>query len=731
MIKIREPLQHRENYGIYNQLIDTGYMVLRTDDVNEVTYDQYFQWLVNVMVDGIEHPIWHGQGRIKVIFSDGVECVLMINDFLLNLIMWYMAIKTNTLITSQWLIWDECITQKTITSFINKNLLDKNRKIYTNRYLNNVIAECTDKFSIFDRVSKYLSDSINFYDDIVLMDKCPEYYDCLHLDISGQPIDKVRQVIDEATDKAVNIIKYHSKEYLGYYHSLASNFRSGEALNKKQFGETYIAIGTKPDASGNVIPYIISNSFINGGVQDNITRYVESYAGRKATIMSHMNVSTTGTFARKLMINNQCAYLNPDPNYFCNTRNAMRILVKDYDTLRRLDLRYYMETSNGVIKECRFTDTHLIGKWIYLFSPMTCASYANGHGICRKCYGNLYYVNRDINIGSIAATLLSSVFTQRMLSAKHLLETVISVVKWCVGFDKYFRVDTDQIIFDPDLDPKGYKIIINVSDIEEDDDNNDDDYDEDDDTFDIMASNESSYYITKFILEEPNGTQTVIESEDSNKMYLIKEMYSVIAKQLKKLDEDDQVVLDLASIDTTNMMTVSFENSELSKSLDIINKIIDKVSVTATMTKEEFLQSFLDALNNASIKMNAVHSEVLLSNQMRRSKDDILNRPMWEYDNASYTILSLRQSLSSNPNLVVSLSYQDISNQLNTGVLTCEKSAPSIFDLSVLKKPQQYIQSVDIVRKADDNDYQMSALGVDKEVNERKLIDPFVIISKK
>lgn len=725
-IKIREPLTHKENYGIFNEVIDTGYMELHTDDVNPVTYNYYFNWLVNCMTDGIEHPVWHGSSKIHVIFSDNVDCTLTINDLLLNLIMWYMAVKTNTPITSEWLVWDSHITQKTITSYVNKNFLDKKRKIYTNRYLNNVIADCTDMFSIFDRISKYLSDSISFYDDILLMERCPDYYDYLHLDISNQPIDKTRSMIDKATDGAVHTIQ-NSKQYLGYYHSLASNFLTGEALNKKQFSETYIAIGTKPDPDGNVIPYIISNSFINGGVQNDTARYIESLAGRKASVLAHLNVSITGTFARKLNENNKSSFLHKDPNYVCHTANPIRLTITNFDILMRLNLRYYSEVPNGVVHRIGFNDVGLIGKTIYLYSPMTCASNANGHGVCYRCYGDLAYVNRDINIGSIAATLLSSVFTQRMLSAKHLLETVIAIIKWCEQFDEYFKVDTDQIVFDPDKDPDGYKIIISIDNIEEDESNSEeDDDDEDKISYFDSSSSESNFYITEFILVTPEGEKIPINSEDFNRMCLSKEMYHIINKHMDNVSEDNTITIDLNSVDVNNMFTIMFDNSELSKSLDIVNKIIDKVSVASTMDKDSFLQSFLEALNNANVKLNSVHGEILLSNQIRRSKNDILNRPAWEYENAEHVVISLRQALSSNPSLVTSLVYQDISNQLNTSPLTCDKSAPSILDLNMLKHPQPYIQAVNIVKKKYDDDYNMSALGVDKEVNDQRPIDPFV-----
>lgn len=726
-IKIRQPFQHPENYGPFVQLLNTGRMVLNTDDINQVTYKSYFKWITNFMLDGIETNIWHGVGKVDIIFSDGEKCVLTVNDLLFNIIMWYIPVQTNTRITHDFLFWDDNITQSTITKYVNRNFLDKNRKKYTNRYLNNVIADCTAMLSVVDKVSKYLSDTINLYDDVILQKKCPEYYEALHLDISTAPLDRVKLIIGEATDKAVNVIK-NSKQYLGYYHSLASNFRSGEALNKKQFGETYIAIGTKPDAFGDVIPYIINSSFINGGVQAPVSRFVESYAGIEATIISHVNVSVSGTAARLMSLNNIKAFLHRDSNYCCNTRNPEKILIDSNDTLVRFNLRYYSEVPNGVVKLMTFADTHLIGKTVYIYSPMTCASYARGQGICYRCYGDLAFVNSDINIGLIASTLLSSILTQRMLSAKHLLETIIAAIEWCEQFYKYFVVETDQILFDPTKDPKDFKIIIAVDEIQEDDDTDEDD---DDDDVLFISNNNSKCYITEFILEDPKGDRFTIKSETSDKMYLSKELYSLVSRKLsKRSNEDEYISIDVPSIGEASLFSISVENSGLSKSLAAINNIIDKVSVTSSMNKDELLQAFIEALNNAHITLNAIHAEVILSNQLRSAKN-MLKMPAWEYDNPDYIPLSLKQSLRTNPSPVESLTYQDIPGQINNP-FNYQKRKASILDLNIVKYPQKYLQTVPIVKKKDDADIASSVLGIDEQANtNNRLIDPFIVLTNK
>ena len=42
-------------------------------------------------------------------------------------------------------------------------------------------------------------------------------------------------------------------------------------------------------------------------------------------------------------------------------------------------------------------ENELVGKTIFLRSPITCASASRGDGVCYRCYGDIAYTNADIN----------------------------------------------------------------------------------------------------------------------------------------------------------------------------------------------------------------------------------------------------------------------------------------------------------------------------------------------
>ena len=93
-------------------------------------------------------------------------------------------------------------------------------------------------------------------------------------------------------------------------------------------------------------------------------------------------------------------HLNKD--YVCDTVNFEEITIRDSRMLSMFVGRWYRLNPRGVDYCIYPDDTQLIGIPILLRSPMTCASKSRGEGICYKCYGELAYVNNDINIGKIS-----------------------------------------------------------------------------------------------------------------------------------------------------------------------------------------------------------------------------------------------------------------------------------------------------------------------------------------
>lgn len=697
-----------DNYGPYVDLAKNGKITIYTKNININNWRDHFNSIVNIMKDSIEMEFTQHM-VITVIFTDGIDIDLFITDYLFNLLMWYMPIQVNDPIESKYLFFDKAITKNNIKSYIDNLVIDKHRTNVSNKLLNNMIDNTIYDFNITDKFSLYLANTINVEDTIEIMNNDQEFYNAIHADLSTTPIEKVKSTGMEYTNLVIDRIK-NSKDILGYDHCLADCFRANEGINPKQFREFAINIGSKPDGQGGVFPACINSNFLTGGVNDPLSYFIDSSAGRTAQILAKMNVGYSGHFARLLGLNNMDTTLYPDPEYSCDTKNFISINVTDDKILQKLNNRYYRLHPNGIEKIIKYNkDKQLIGKTILIRSPMTCASYARGHGVCYKCYGDLAYTNKDINIGRIASEELSSKLTQILLSAKHLLETSVKELNWSEGFNEVFEIEANVLKLVEDVNFKGWKIIIIPDDIQLE---NEDDYKDDPDDDFELACNIYNEYITEFTLISPEGVKYSIHTENFDNLYISNELNTVIRKKAEAVD--DKVVIYVQDLKDIPIFYMIIQNNELSKTLDRLKYLLNKKSVTKIYTKDQLIQEVLRAVIEGGLHVSSVHLEIILGNQIR-SAEDILDLPEWWYPNEQYQVLTLNEALSCNPSITVTLSFQYLSKLLYNP-LTYRKHKASFMDLFFIDSPQNYLDPERFVDEIKETD------------NDGKMIKPFVIL---
>jgi len=673
------------NYGPYAEFVQTGKMIVDISTININNYHEHLNSILNIMRDGIETEFVQST-FITIDFGNGVIIELYIIDYFFNLIMWYLMIRTNEPIEPKHIFFETAITKNTIKNYIDDNFIDINRKKYTNIELNQIISDTLENYKYIDEFSMYLCNTINLEDTIDLMNKYPEFNDIIHLDLSKVPLEDVKNVGLEYTMKAIDYIKNSD-------HCLADSFRAGEGINPKQFKEFSINIGSKPDGKGGAFPSIINNNFLTGGVNDLLSYFIESSTGRTAQILTKMNVGSSGHFARLLGLNNMDTIIYPDSNYSCDSKNFEIIKLNDYKMLEMFENRYFRTSPNSMeylMKPKMFK--HLIGQTVYFRSPMTCASNSRGQGICYKCYGDLAHTNHDINIGKLAAEELSSKLTQILLSAKHLLESLVKKIEWTKGFFDIFEVEGNIIKLIEDNNYKGYKLLIDPNSIDLEDEDDEYTYNE---------------FIEEFEVETPSGDVLKFHTinADNNKpdrIYIGIDLNEIIRKKGEPVD--GKISINLNDLKDSDIFLMLIHNNELSRTLDKLKDIIDKNNVTKLMNRHELLQSMIETVIEGGLNVSAIHCEVILSNQLRHV-DDILERPEWQYPNEPCSILTLNQALLNNPSVVITLSYQRLSKTLYNP-LTFRKNKPSFMDLFFIEKPSEFLNSTEIVnaKKSDDLD---------------------------
>ena len=667
-------LINTDNYGIYNDLIQKGTITIYTRDINKDNLKIHFNNILAILSDGIELEEVHRM-MIHVVFTDNEEVDLSIFDYIFNLIFWSLPIEVGEGLDSTKFFWCENITKFEIKDYIDNVLVKRYRTKMAFIKLNNTIDELFTWFKFLKNFQMYLANTVNLEDTIKLMKEHKEFNDTIHMSMDNIPFEDVKDKGMEAANIQIDYIKNSD-------HCLRDSFRTGEAISPKQFKEVNVNVGTKPSGFSEVYPYVINKSFINGGLDTPESILIESGVGRIAQILQKSNVGTSGAFARLLGLNSIDTRLHPDPNYICNTKNFQVITIKNSTILKMYDMRYYRTTPNGLDRLLDSSrDKHLIGQTLYFRSPMTCASYSHGKGICYKCYGDLAYINRDINIGKVAAELLSSIYTQLLLSAKHLLESLVIKLEWNQEFQDIFDVNFNTIQLKEDTSYKGFKLRICTPEI----------YNEDE--LDELDYNE---YVTSFKIVYPDGNVVNMHTTESDSIYIHPDLIEIINKNIDIDPEIDIIDIDLDSLTNIPILfVISIGNKDLSRTMDTVKQIINNKKITKSFDRNGILEAFIDANIEGSIILNAIHFEILLANQIRNS-EDILDKPYWEYENETYNILTLNESLTYNPSVTIRLEYSKISKTLYTPS-TFRVTKPSNMDLFFMEKPQEFINNSNVI----------------------------------
>lgn len=673
-------LENIQNYGKYVPLITHGTILIDCSEINYKSWDEHFTSIYNIMRDGIETE--QVQNMIIQVDFHNIVVDFYIFDYWFNLIMWKLKCAIGEEIRPKDIFFEDFIRAKYIKKYIDNKFLEDNTTKYNNIILNNIIDDCLYEFSKIDTFAMYLGNTIDCDSFIKLWYQYPETQQLMSVKMATEdnlvPIEQTMSLGTEATNKLLNYINNSD-------HCLSDFVKAGQGLNAKQFKEFATHIGPKPDGNGGIYPIILDTNFLMGGVKTVPAYLIESAVGRVAQTIVKTNVGDAGYFANILKLNNIDSNIYTVPDYDCGTKNFQIVEFKTEDIVRRFVKCWFRFKENGpeyLIKDDMVPS--LVGQTVYVRTPMTCASHAAGRGICYKCYGTLAYTNEDINVGEIASEVLSAQLTQKMLSAKHLLESAIVELEWSHGFKDYFQIDYNTIKIQDNIETKKMKLKINPDNItleSEEDYANDNEYNE---------------YITSFTLVLANGQEIPVFTSANDKLYITRPLNDIIRKTAE--NEEGLISIDVSKLEDYPLFMVVIHNNELTKGLELIKGLINRNDSINNphMNRHLWLQMLVETCIECSMDINAIHLALILSNQLR-SVNDELEKPEWQYPNEPYQLMTLNQALTKNPSITVSLLYQKIGKMLYNP-LSFRKHKASYLDLFFMKKPQNIISGlVDIV----------------------------------
>lgn len=636
--------------------------------------------------------------RIEFV-SNNDRCLysMKIADYYINLMFWRPMIRLGRKFTQDSIFDLEKVNKKKIKEYIDTN--------YTLPYLLNSkidrVKQNVELAILIENLKSIVEDfgllmgiSYNLYEVIQLMESDPEFDELIHTSIPDglQPFE-IEELLKVKTERL-------KEKLIDSNTGFSPLLACGQGLSDGQLQEFMLAIGNKPDLKGVVYPQPINTNVLIGGINRPSDYFIDVAAGRKSLIMNKKFTGDSGYFSRKLTLNNMNIYLDTNEEEDCHTRTLSKIKVEDEKLLNVLSfMNYKIHPASPFYAMIKPDDKFLIGKTIYLRSPLTCAK---KHGICKKCYGGLYHTNKDIHIGEYAAAEMGSQFTQKILSAKHSLTTKSERLIFDAMIANFFELDNGFMSLLDDVDSR-YYIRLNKKDLmsEEIVEETDED-DEPVNMKDMMMNAGEVMSCSYFDVVDNKGNVILHVVEKNNNMPFT--LTDEFAQLVKKYDhvEGNHINIKFKTIldnDIEMLFNLEVLNNELTKTLGQIKTLLENENHMGFETRDAMFQGMLRFLIDGKIHLHSTHTAVILRNLFRDS-NDLLALPDYgakkypeEKGNPPYTILTLKKSIFNHPSPIISLSLETVEAQL-ARVQTYRKTEMSFLDDSYRIKLRQQQQDM-------------------------------------
>ena len=643
-------------------------MYLIMDDVlsDPHAYQLVLQQLIDIMKLGFEiEQVRHRPIHFKFRKRDKKIHELPLNNFISNLVLWYafMAMDKVEELDDSFIYDFKKFNMKDVVRYLDDRVLPMCEDDFHSK--NKIIDEIFHNIrAIANAFCLLMGMSISMYDIWQAEKANPEISELIFGDIDStlQPT----EIESELSRRAERLMELFTEVDC----DLKPLLVSGKNISAGQFKEMFVKIGMKSDINGNTIPLLINSNLVVGGLSKPSYQYIVAGSARKSLIMTKQKMGEPGAFSKRInMLATSPSYLRDDFES-CNSNAFISYEIKDETILKLLDNRYYYD-ERGNIKLLSYPrDTHLIGKVINFTSPCTCNS---KEGICKKCYGELFDMNKDLfSVGSYAATKASNPLGQLVLSSKHYQGTDSSSIAFNEDFNDLFELSSTEISLsdNPKNDDDDLYLLLDQVFIEQ---NDDAEY----------------YYVKNFKIVDKKGkvVYTIMEDNESN-LYM-SERLSKIYKKMKNKNTPislENVVDDEDSI----IFQVEIKNKELTEPIKLIEKILNKKN-TSTNTLSDICQMLAEGFIDIGIQINLVHIESIVKGLIRK-KSNILEYPDWSRngDHDDVCVLPVNSGLKNNPSPLVSLSYGYLRQQLVSPELY-EKNAPSHLDALFTRQLSNYI----------------------------------------
>lgn len=708
----------RDKVYIIEDIIEEGRRLgieRHDDNYYKTFYQKFYLTLIFQMLHGFEHKEFREHPVYFKFRNDPEEPLksMEFRHFIINVVFWYPVVTAEPERLCDEMIITKPMMRKISTGFIagymNKFYAKPYAKTIDYRTRSETFADTNYlMMKIPLKFNDFIGLSISIEELRDMAKRMPDFNDGLYvrIDETKQPAEQEAQ--KHAFDKA-QLSRIEQDDQLTTLRAMVG----AKAVKSAQLAEFVSVIGNKPDENGKTIASPINNNYLTGNLSSIPKYYINNISGRKAAVTNHEFMGSAGHVLILTALLSASAKLSKTVDD-CNTANLIPMWVTTDEHLKKLDGRRYKANSADSYHIIDYDkDKDLIGTMIWIRSPITCAA---PDGICKECYGELYYTNKDLySAGCYAAFTQLNPLVQGLLSAKHFQGTSSKMINFGEEFDKYFIVATTDIILNPNLDDMSlYSLVILEEDIESSD--YSDEYDEitkeskigsgkkkkkkededygDDEEYSDVTDDELeyrlNYYTPRFF---------VVKNLHSRRKELIK-ITEFLDPNTKELYMHDDLLMRMSS-GTEEIMEgkpyyyldfedISFEefifmvdvkNNELTVPMKKMQALINNQNHAGANTYEEMAQMMLDLTIESHFDASAVHGEMILR-QLIRNPINQQKRPNFEriVMPEDYVVLSVLTALKQNPSFSVSLSSSYLKYQLIQMTSTFDKRDVSDLD---------------------------------------------------
>lgn len=642
------------NIHTYTQMVKYFPSCIYVEDYMNSTLEmiQFTDYLVNIMknVFNIDecraYPV-----RFKIYHEEDNSYILPLRQFIVLMILWVPLSK----------VWHFHMVDNT---FVETRIFSKKvRTSLQNKIHNFLLYDCgvtLRETNALSHMTIWLLDRLAT--DFGLLVGTPVTASSLIIDAYEKDT-RIRELMThefseslQTSDLEKEIPKYYKmlmdvlrEEHIQGQSIMPELIDGGSSIKQKQVEEMLISYGQVANINNVIMQYTLKGNGMTTGYSRPSDFRIAATNAITSLILNKSLMGKAGYTRRNEMFLALQRTLSRDV-YDCGSIHPIQVHIESSLHLFQLNRRWYRFHEHDFYKQINASiDTDLIGKDIWIRSPITCALEDE---ICSVCYGGNSYLVSDIPNGAcgFGAEEVFRPVEQGVLSNKHMRSTKAAKISYLGNFNKYFVYRNGVIYVAHDLpsdELENTYISIQQSDIVLQDFN------------DQSVPNPELASSTFQLVDDNDNEIETITIENTMFTKITKKFLSILAK--------NNFSVSLKSVSKIPLFILEISNNSISTTLGKISRLIG-TSEILNFTASQALSQFIDLGWKSGVTPSSVQFEIILA-IMISEYGHPEKRPNFKLPNVQYQFHSIKQKLDHHPSALLQISFENIKEKLKSSKL--------------------------------------------------------------